>query len=122
MSIAQFSLVKKVPVTILRHAAGSYVEGEWTEGAETSVGIQANVQPFSDYQVSIMPESDRTKSWVWLFTSSEVRQKKEGTSGYGGDRFVWEGDLYEVMKVQTYTMTVQDHRECKCARIELTPN
>jgi hypothetical protein len=122
MSIAQFSLVKKVPVTILRHAAGSYVEGEWVEGTESSVTIQANVHPFSDYQVSIMPESDRTKSWVWMFTSSEVRQKKEGTSGNGGDRFVWEGDLYEAMKVQKYSMTVQDHYEIKAARVELSPN
>jgi len=122
MSIAQFSLVKKTPVTILRHAEGSYVDGEWVEGSETSVPIMANVHPFSDYQVSIMPESDRTKSWLWLFTSDVVRQKKEGVGGYGADRFLWQGDLYEVMKVQTYAMTVQDHHEAKCARVELSPN
>lgn len=122
MSIAQFSLVKKTPVSILRRAEGSYVDGEWVEGSETTVPILANVHPFSDYQVMMLPESDRTKSWLWLFTADLVRQKREGTGGYGGDRFVWEGDLYEIMKVQTYSMTVQDHRECKCARIELTPN
>lgn len=122
MSVAQFSLVKKTPVTILRHAQGSYVDGEWVEGAETSVVIQANVHPFSDYQVSIMPESDRSKSWLWLFTSSEVRQKKEGPSGTGGDRFVWQGELYEILKTQCYSMTVVDHWEAKCARVELTPN
>lgn len=120
MSIAQFSLVKKTPVTILRHALGSYVDGEWVEGAETSVPIMANVHPFTDYQVSIMSESDRTKSWVWMFTADVVRQKKEGA--YGADRFMWQGDLYEVMKVQTYVMTVQDHHEAKCARVELSPN
>lgn len=122
MSIAQFSLVKKTPVDILRHAKGDYVDGEWVEGAETTVTIQANVHPFSDYQVMMLPESDRTKSWLWLFTSDVVRQKKEGIGGYGGDRFMWQGDLYEVMKVQTYVMTVQDHHEAKCARVEPTPN
>lgn len=122
MSIAQFSLVKKTPVDILRHAEGSFVDGDWVEGAETTVTIQANVHPFSDYQVMMLPESDRTKSWLWLFTADLVRQKKEGTGGYGGDRFMWQGDLYEIMKVQTYTMQVQDHREAKCARVELTPN
>lgn len=122
MSIAQFSLVKKTLVNILRHSAGSYVDGRWVEGVETIVPIQANVHPFSDYQVVMLPEADRTKSWLWLFTSDLVRQKKEGSDGYGADRFMWEGDLYEIMKVQTYNMTVQDHRECKCARIELTPN
>lgn len=122
MSIAQFSLVKKTPVDILRHAEGSFVDGDWVEGAETTVTISANVHPFSDYQVSIMPESDRTRSWLWLFTSDVVRQKKEGTSGYGADRFVWQGDLYEILKVQTYSMTVSDHREAKCAKVESTPN
>lgn len=122
MSIAQFSLVKKTPVDILRHAEGSFVDGDWVEGTETTVIIQANVHPFADYQVMMLPESDRTKSWLWLFTADVVRQKKEGTGGYGGDRFMWQGDLYEIMKVQTYVMTVQDHHEAKCTRVELTPN
>lgn len=124
MSIAQFTLVKKIPVDILRHGEGSYVDGDWVEGTETTVTIQANVHPFSDYQVRMLPESDRTKSWVWMFTTSEVRARKEGPSGvaHGADRFIWEGDLYEAMKVQKYSMSVQDHYEIKAARVELTPN
>jgi hypothetical protein len=122
MTIAQFSLVKKVPVAILRHSEGEFVDGDWVEGAERQVIIQANIHPFSDYQVSILPESDRTRSWVWLFTSSLIRQKKEGAQGYGADRFEWDGDLYEVMKVQNFRMGVRDHFEAKCARVELTPN
>jgi hypothetical protein len=122
MSVADFSLVKKTPVTIVRQSQGQYVDGEWVDGTETSIVIQANVHPFSDYQVMMMPESDRTKSWVWLFTSSDVRQKKEGPGGYGADRFSWLGDIYEVMMVQTFVMGVRDHREAKCVRIELTPN
>lgn len=122
MSIAQFSLVRKVPITILRHAEGSYVDGDWVEGGEQEVVIQANVHPFSDYQVMMLPESDRTKSWMWLFTADLVRQKKEGTSGNDADRFLWEGDMYEVRMVQTFSMSVRDHREAKCVRIELTPN
>lgn len=124
MSVAQFSLVKKTPVDILRHAEGSFVDGDWVEGAETTVTIQANIHPFSDYQVMMLPESDRTKSWLWLFTSDLVRQKKEGPLGvgYGADRFVWDGDLYEIIKTENYRMTVVDHREAKCARVEITPN
>lgn len=122
MSIAQFSLVKKVPVTILRHSEGSYIDGEWVEGVQQRIIIQANIHPFSDYQVSILPESDRTRSWMWLFTADLVRQKKEGTEGYGADRFMWDGDLYEVMKTQNFRMGVRDHFEAKCARVELSPN
>lgn len=123
MSIAQFSLVRKTPVTLLRHAAGSYVDGEWIEGAETSVVIQANVHPFSDYQVMMLPESDRSRSWLWMFTSSEVRIKKEGISDpHGADRFYWDGDLYEAIKSQKYSMSISDHFEIKAARVELSPN
>ena len=122
MSIAQFSLVKKVPVIILRHSQGSFVDGDWVEGTETQVTIQANVHPFSDYEVYMMPEADRSRSWMWLFTSDLVRQKKEGVGGYGADRVSWNGDLYEVMKTTTWTMGVRDHVEAKLARIELTPN
>lgn len=122
MSIAEFSLVRKTPVTVLRHVQGHYEEGEWIEGAEQSVTIQANVHPFSDYQVMMLPESDRTKSWVWLFTADTVRQKREGSGGYDADRFVWLGDTYEVRMVQNFVMGVRDHFEAKCVRVELTPN
>lgn len=122
MSVAQFSLVKKTPVTILRETQGSFIDGDWVEGTQTSVDILANVHPFTDYQVSLMPESDRSKDWVWLFTSSLVQQKKEGSNGNGADRFMWLGDMYEVMKTQRYVMQVQDHVEAKCVRIEITPN
>ena len=105
-----------------RHSAGSFINGDWVEGVESPTTIQANVHPFSDYQVSMLPESDRTKSWVWMFTSSLVRQKKEGPEPNGADRFMWEGDLYEVMRVQKYSMRVMDHFEAKCVRVELTPN
>jgi len=122
MSIAQFSLVRKTPVTILRHSQGAFVDGDWVEGAEQQVVIQANVHPFSDYQVMMLPESDRTKSWMWLFTASLVRQKKEGANGNDADRVTWDGDLYEVRAVQNFKMGVQDHFEAKLVRIELTPN
>ena len=122
MSIAEFTLVRKTPVVITRQAAGSFVDGDWVEGAETTVTIQANVHPFTDYQVSIMPESDRSKEWLWFFTAEEIRQKKEGSAGYGADRFTWNGEVYEIMKTQRYQMQVRDHWEGKAARIELTPN
>ena len=124
MSIAQFSLVRKVPVTILRRSQDIYDDntGKVVKGVEEQVVIQANVHSFSDYQVSILPESDRTRSWLWVFTSDLIRSKKEGPNGHGPDRLMWNGDMYEVMKTQTFSMGVRDHIEAKIARIEITPN
>lgn len=120
MSSAQFSLVKKVPVDILRHAQDTYVNGRLVVGAVTTVTVQANVHPFSDYQLMLLPDAERSKSWVWMFTSCEVRQKKEGS--WGADQFYWDGDLYEVMKSQHYVMQTRSHFEAKAVRKELTPN
>lgn len=124
MSIAQFSLVRKVPVTILRRSQDVYDDdtGKIVKGVEEQVVIQANVHPFSDYQVSILPESDRTRSWLWVFTSDLIRSKKEGPDGHGPDIFEWDGDMYEVMKTQRFSMSISDHWEAKCARVNLTPN
>lgn len=121
MTTAQFSLVKKIPLDITRQIAGSYVDGEWIEGATSIVTVQANVHPFSDYQVMLLPEADRTKSWLWVFSASELRSKKEGAGGTGADRFTWNGETYEIMKTQRYQMGVSDHYEAKAARIEKTP-
>lgn len=120
MTVAQFSLVNKVPVDILRHELNTRVNGHVVEGAQSTVTIMANVHPFSDYQVMMLPESDRTKSWMWLFTSDMVRSKREGS--FGPDRFYWDGDLYEIMATQKFSMSVSDHFEAKCARVELSPN
>lgn len=122
MTVAGFLLVKKLPLNILRSTAGSYINGEWVEGTETTVPIEANVQPFSDYQYMILPEADRTKQWVWVFSSSEIRTLKEGTGGYAADEFVWNGERYRAMKAQRFQMSIQDHWEIKAARISLTPN
>ena len=120
MTTASFSLVNNVPVTIQRHALGSYVNGNWVEGVEQDVIINANIHPFSDYQVMLLPEADRTKSWMWVFTSDLIRSKKEGQ--YGADRFTWNGDLYEIMATSVWTMQIRDHYEGRAARVELSPN
>lgn len=120
MSTAQFSLVKKVPVEITRHEKDTYVNGRLVVGAISTFTVMANVHPFSDYQLMILPDAERSKSWVWMFTTGDVRQKKE--TFWGADQFIWDGDLYEVVKSQNFKMGVVDHREIKATRVELSPN
>lgn len=117
-----YRLIKFFDVTVYREGAGSYVNGVWVEGTTSTFNIKAKIQPLSGYQVAIMPESDRTRSWIKVFTPDTIRQKKEGPNGHGADRLYWNGDLYEVMKVFTWSKTVQDHIEAHLVRVELTPN
>lgn len=117
---ASFSLVNKVCIDILRKDLGDRIEGHWVEGVENIIPITGNIHPFSDYQVMIQPEADRTKSWMWLFTNDVVQSKREGK--WGADRLYWNDELYEVMAVQQFSMGTRNHYEAKLARIELTPD
>lgn len=122
MTIPTFSLVNKVPIVVTRRQPSRYVNGRLVPGEETQITVEANVHPFSDYQVFIMPEADRTRDWLWVFSASELRTKKEGANATGADTFEWFGETYEIMKVQRYAMNILDSWQCKAAKVSSTPN
>lgn len=119
-----FLLTHKIPLTILRRTAGSYVNGEWVEGTITNIPIEVNIQPMKGYELLIMPESERSKVWWKLYTDVELRTQKEGAGGYDADEFVWKGDTYKIMKVDNWIngMGILEHSKALATRIELTPN
>lgn len=117
-----FFLTKKKPLTILRYPQGSYVNGKWVIAEPDEVEITANLQPAKWDGVQQMPESDRTDKWCKVLSESLLRTKKEGDGGYDADRFVWQGDLYEVKKTKQWDMGVLDHFEALAVRVEITPD
>jgi hypothetical protein len=118
----QFLLTKKIPITILRRVAGTYVDGDWVEGTTSNVPIEVNIQPARDHELMIFPESERSKEWYKLYSASEMRTQLEGVGGYDADEFVFEGKRFKVMKVRHYGMGILDHFRAFAVRIELTPN
>ena len=128
MSIPGFLLTKSVPVTIKRRTAGSYVNGDWVEGTTVDVVIQANVQPARDHEIMMLPESERSKEWLKIYSASEIRAQIEGVGGHDSDEFDWEsmedGKVYrfKVMKVRRYKMSILDHWRGMAVRLEITPN
>lgn len=126
MSKPMFLLTKKVPVVIYRRTQGSYVDGDWVEGSTQDITIQANVQPLKDYEIYMMPESERTRDWQKIYSAEMIRSEIEGL--HDADEFEWDsmvdGTLqrYKVMKVRRYRMGILDHWRGFAARIELSPN
>ena len=118
----RFLLTKKIPLTLLRTTQGTYIDGLFVEGTETSVDIEVNIQPVKDEELLLMPESDRSREWYKLYSADEIRTAKEGVSGWDADEFIWQGDRYRVMKVRQYSMGILNHYRAMAARIELTPN
>mgnify|MGYP007090577654 FL=1 len=118
----QFLLTKKIPLTIYRKEAGSYVRGVWVDGPEIEVVVEVNIQPVKPSEVQMMPESDRTREWYKVYSADLLRTKQEGDNGWAADQFEWQGHRYEVMKVQNYAMGTLDHWKAWAARISVTPN
>lgn len=119
-----FLLTGKTTLTIKRQGAGSYVNGRWVDGTTVTPAptITANVQPANTRDLLLLPESERTKEWVKVYTSDVIRTMNEGAGGWAADEFTWNGYVYKVMRVKRYQMGVLDHYMALAARVELTPN
>ncbi|MNQ84479.1 hypothetical protein D3C85_996090 [compost metagenome] len=119
-----FLLTHKIPLTIVRRAAGSYVNGDWVEGSTTNIPIEGNIQPVKPHELLIMPEADRSRSWWKMYTDAALRTQKEGAGGWDADEVTWKNDRYKVMKIDDWTsgMGILEHSKVWLVRIELTPN
>ena len=119
-----FLLTKKIPLTILRRAAGSYVAGEWVEGTTINVPIEVNIQPIKPHELLQFPESERSKVWMRVYSDSLLRTQKEGAGGHDADEFDWKGERFKVMKVNDWLggQGILEHVEAYAVRLELTPN
>lgn len=115
-------LVGSITLVVTRQEASQYEGGRVVEGRKTTVLIEkANVQPIlRSTDTYVLPEADRSKATLKVYTREPLRQLKEGDGGWSADQFEYQGDLYEVMKVIPYKMGVLDHYKAICARVELT--
>ena len=113
---------RHVTIDVTRREPETYVNGRPVPGAETVVQVVCNVQPvLKSSDTMLLPEADRSKACLKVYTQGdEMRQRKEGPNGHAADRFTWQGDVYEVMKVINYAMGVLNHWKAICQRVELT--
>lgn len=114
-------LTGQAVVEVTRTVGGSFVKGVWQKGTPTTLHIKANVQPLlKGADLLILPEGDRTKELIKVYTTSPLLQRKEGSTPNEGDLIAWDGKVYEVLKVIAYKMGLLDHYKAICVRKELT--
>lgn len=118
----QFLLTHKIPIEVTRSDLGKREDGDWIPGAISTFTALVNIQPLKPYEVMMLPEAERTRSWWKLYSADILRTEKEGF--WGADTFLWKGDTYKIMKVEDWTngMGILEHVRCTAVRIELTPN
>lgn len=122
MSVPRFRSVGSVTLNVTRQTQGSYsnTSFDYTAGTTSTLTIKANVQPATKYQTLQLPEADRTKASIAIWTVSELRVQREGTGGNGADLISWNGEVWEVMQVERWQMGVLDHYHAIAVRRERT--
>lgn len=110
-----------IEVSVTRTTGGSRVKGAWVKGASTELTIQANIQPvMKGTDTLLLPEGDRSKEIIKIYTTSELLSRKEGASPVDGDIIEYDGKSFEVMRVISYKMGILNHTKAIAVRRELT--
>jgi hypothetical protein len=89
-------------LTVTRRAAGTETAGIYTPGATTTLTVDPIVvQPVAGRTLARMPEGQRTREPVSVWTRAELRTAQD-PSGAMADRFTYGGALYEVAEVHAW--------------------
>lgn len=110
---------RTVDVDIKRYSAGQYVKGAWQPGTSSVITIKANVQPvIKSFDTILLPDGDKSKEVIKVFTTFELRQVTEGSNPIPADVILWEGKEWEVKKATTWRMGILNHTEVLAVRKE----
>lgn len=100
------SLIKRFSrndIGLIRKGPGGYVDGYWVEGAIEMIGdppaiplFEGSVQELSQKELMLLPEGDRTKRWIKIYTVLVLRTQAEHQNS---DIVVVDGVQYQVMNV-----------------------
>lgn len=96
------SFLRTESLTIKRKAAGSYVNGHFVAGDESTISIDADVRPLTGIQILQLPEADRKRESYNLYTESEIKVN---------DIVVRDSKEYEIQKVLGYPYEPIPHYE-----------
>lgn len=111
----------QVEITVNRSSGGTWVKGVYRPNTSAPVVMKANIQPvLKSTETMLMPEGDRSKEMIKVYTVAPLVQRTEGVSPLQGDTFVFDGKTWEVIRVISYKMGILSHFKSICVRRELT--
>ena len=111
-----FNIFRK-DLTVKRKTAGSYVNGFWVAGTDTTLTIKASVQPLSGKDIELLPEGKRLAGGYKLFTNDTLKVAIEGT-GQDGDIVSIYGFDYEVVGQEVWTNNLINHNVYLVSKVQ----
>lgn len=112
-------LYARTPVTVTRPGAQSFIGGRATYAASTTFTALMSIQPFTDREMFLLPEGERNKQWVKIYSQSPL-QGAIVSSSQKGDIVPYNGNNYEVQYDATWDlpdMTRLQHYRLKASLI-----
>lgn len=108
-------LLGTATITRRRYAAGSRgADGRWVEGTATDTSIVASVQPASGEELQRLPEGERTRVAIQVYTATELRATLQA-GGTRSDSLIIAGlvgiddGTYQVAQVDPYYALLGHH-------------
>jgi len=96
------SLLGQMDVTLYRYPATTWgTDGRPVLGTAASSTIQATVQPMKGRDLEVLPEGDRQKRWIKLYSETEIKTGTQDDGAQrGADRIGVYGEIFEVQHVE----------------------
>ena len=83
--------------------AGSYgTDGLYVMPSSTTVPMRGNIQPMGDSEILLMPEGDRLKECIVVYSDQKLYAEME-TNQRPADVVQYNGNRYKVVKVKDYS-------------------
>jgi hypothetical protein len=97
------------PISVKRTEPGHYGDdGNWVDGAETTLTIYMSVQPLRVDEMDALPEGRRNSRAVKIYSDDELLPAEQ-TTGQNADFITWQGKQWEVIGCDPYQMGVISH-------------
>lgn len=105
------------PVTVMRPQPGIWHDGSWLESQPATVVIRASVQPAKERDLERLPEGQRTKGAIRVFSKDAIYTADEG-AGRRADRITHAGRHWEVATVDHWDHGSLAHYDAICTLVE----
>ena len=107
-------------ITLSRpNASGSYVDGLWEDSARSTSTIRGSFQPIRGNELVNLPEAQRTRELVKIYTEAELRTE-DTTAKTVADILIYNGIEYEVIQVSIWpSVTGIPHYKVFAARKDI---